>query len=238
VTITSRLHEKGILISGFAETITNWHHKNIKQNLSIATQSVFNNYSLAFSENRFNPPNHSRYLPGGCLQLCTDHWTSRLIETTKDPRHMTTISDPVEIEERLFACNLARFGQAQRTLFMTNRMQQLFGYSRVTKNAQEFHNKVFDKDNFPPLSRGATTLLTLSSNNTKLPPISTSISQEEFEKAFRKWSKGTSTSLSGRQLGHYRCLFADNGHTYTDNDPDPGKTIMASYYNIAMAGIR
>lgn len=87
------------------------------------------------------------------------------------------------------------------------------------------------------MSQGATTLLTLLSNNSGLPPISTIISQEEFGKALRKWSEGTSTSPSGRHLGHYRCLFTDDGHTYTDDDPDPSDDIMGVYYNIATAAL-
>jgi hypothetical protein len=83
------MKEKGIAISGFAETNTNWHYKNIKKKLSNKTQSVFTNYSLAYSGNLFNPPDRSQYLPGECLQLCTDHWTSRLLGTIKDPRGMS-----------------------------------------------------------------------------------------------------------------------------------------------------
>jgi hypothetical protein len=49
---------------------------------------VYDNHSIAFSNNRFNPTNGSLYLPGGCLQLCTGHWTSRIIEEIKDPRRM------------------------------------------------------------------------------------------------------------------------------------------------------
>jgi hypothetical protein len=88
------MKDKGITISGFAETNTNWHSKNIKKQLSNETQSVFTTYSLAYSENRFNPPNISHYLPGGCLQLCTDHWTSRLLGTIKDPRGMSRWTGP------------------------------------------------------------------------------------------------------------------------------------------------
>jgi hypothetical protein len=82
------MQETGILISGLSETNTNWHTKNIKKQLSSATQSIYENFSIAFSDNRFNPPDRSAYLPGGCLQLCTGHWTSRIIETIKDPRRM------------------------------------------------------------------------------------------------------------------------------------------------------
>jgi hypothetical protein len=82
------MKDKGISISGFAETNTNWQYKNIKRQISAATNSIFQNFSLAFTDNRFNPPDRSSYLPGGCLQLCTDHWTSRITETIKDPRRM------------------------------------------------------------------------------------------------------------------------------------------------------
>jgi hypothetical protein len=119
---------------------------------------------------------------------------------------------------------------------MTIRMQQLFGYSGITQTAEEFRNKPC-KDNFPTLSQKATALLTLLRTNTGLQLISTSISQEEFEKAFRKWSEGTSTSPSGRHLGHYRSLFVDDGHTETNEDPDPTEKNMDVYYNVAMTAL-
>jgi hypothetical protein len=49
---------------------------------------MYENYSIAFTDNQFNPPEGSPYLPGGCLQLCTGHWTSRIIETISDPRRL------------------------------------------------------------------------------------------------------------------------------------------------------
>jgi small-conductance mechanosensitive channel len=82
------MHDKGISISGFAETNANRNYKHIKKKLSASTNSVYDNHSLAFSNNRFNPTNGSLYLPGGCLQLCTGHWTSRIIEEIKDPHRM------------------------------------------------------------------------------------------------------------------------------------------------------
>jgi exonuclease III len=82
------MKEKGISISGFAETNTNWYHKSIKKQISQETQKIFDNYSLTFSDNQLNPPDRSSYLPGGCLQLCTGHWTSRIIEEIKDPRKL------------------------------------------------------------------------------------------------------------------------------------------------------
>jgi hypothetical protein len=66
------MKENGISISGLAETNTNWHQKHTKKEMSHSTQSIFTNYSLAFSENRFNPSNRNHYLPGGCLHRPLD----------------------------------------------------------------------------------------------------------------------------------------------------------------------
>jgi hypothetical protein len=107
----------------------------------------------------------------------------------------------------------------------------------VTKAAQEFQQNPFDEDDSPPLSRGAMTLLTLQSNNAGLPPIQTSISQDEFEKAFRKWSKGTSTSPSDRHLGHYKCFSPMMDNTYSDDNPDTSENIMGVYHNVATAAL-
>jgi hypothetical protein len=82
------MHEKGISITGLAETNTNWKYKQIKKRILASTNSMYENYSIAFTDNQFNPPERSPYLPGGCLQLCTGHWTSRIIETISDPRRL------------------------------------------------------------------------------------------------------------------------------------------------------
>jgi hypothetical protein len=54
----------------------------------INANSVVKNSSIIVSDNAFNPPDRSSYLPGGCLQIRTDHWTARIIETYHDPRRM------------------------------------------------------------------------------------------------------------------------------------------------------
>jgi hypothetical protein len=95
-----------------------------------------------------------------------------------------------------------------------------------------------DESEYPPLSSGASTLLQIPSQNKRLPPISTTICQDEFERASKKWSEGTSTSPSGLHLGHYRYPFGDDGHGgYIDDDPDPGSTIMKVYFHVATAAL-
>jgi hypothetical protein len=43
------MKDKGITISGLAETNTNWYYKHIKRQISAKTQAVFDNQSIAFS---------------------------------------------------------------------------------------------------------------------------------------------------------------------------------------------
>jgi hypothetical protein len=82
------MKEKDIAISGFAETNTNWHFKQIKKQITSTCQEIFPLTSIAFSDNRFDPPDRSSYLPGGCMQLATGHWIGRIMETIQDPRRM------------------------------------------------------------------------------------------------------------------------------------------------------
>jgi cell division inhibitor SulA len=62
-------------------------------------------------------------------------------QRTDDPEKAliwSTIYDPVLIEEKLLARNIAHFGQAEGTLFTTQRFQQMFGYSGTTPTASKF----------------------------------------------------------------------------------------------------
>jgi hypothetical protein len=59
-------------------------------------------------------------------------------QPTDDPdraRIWRTIHDPVMIEEKLLARNIAHFGKAEETLFTTLRFQQMFGYCGTTQQA-------------------------------------------------------------------------------------------------------
>jgi hypothetical protein len=60
-----------------------------------------------------------------------------------------------------------------------------------------------------------------------------------FTATLRKWSEGTSTSPSGRHLGHYKCLLVDDKHTkyYAMTNPDPKDKIMEVYYKIATTAL-
>jgi hypothetical protein len=110
------------------------------------------------------------------------------LQPTEDPdkaHRWTTITDPVI----LLARNNAHFGQAEGTLFTTQRFQNMFGYGGTTDTAEKFLSKPFYANEFPNMTTGATTLLQLISNNKGLPEISTSINQEEFRRALKSGQK-------------------------------------------------
>jgi hypothetical protein len=89
-------------------------------------------------------------------------------------------------------------------------------------------------------TKGANTLLQHLSDKNNLPEMNCDIDLHTFTTMMRKWSEGTSTSPSGRHLGHYKCLFADDkqDHKYTQLNPDPKRKIMEVYFKIATASLR
>jgi hypothetical protein len=83
------------------------------------------------------------------------------------------------------------------------------------------------------MTTGATTLLNLLSNKNKLDPIDDNLDFGSFRSALWKWSESTTTSPSGRHLGHYKCLFANDHYEYTDDNPGLNEKIMKVYHEIA-----
>jgi hypothetical protein len=162
-------------------------------------------------------------------------------ELTDDPdvaATWTTISNPLLIEERLLARNIKHFGQAQGTLVTTQRLQDLFGYSGVDNTVNHLldgDQTILEDINLSPCGP---TLLNLLSNKGRLSPRGTEISFKIFTSALKKWSEQTSTSPSGRHLGHHKCLFAEDYFNYPEDDPDPSPKILRVYYHIACMALR
>jgi hypothetical protein len=82
----STMKERGIAISVFAETNTNWNYQNIRSQITKQAREVFPNAVTSLSPNKYQPPVPSAYQPGGCLQICTSHWIGRITATISDPK--------------------------------------------------------------------------------------------------------------------------------------------------------
>jgi hypothetical protein len=83
--------------------------------------------------------------------------------------------------------------------------------------------------------------LTTSKSLNSIPPT---LTYETFHSALRHWNEKTSTSPSGRHLGHYKCLLADildeedsTNKTTQDSDKFESKatSILKVYWNLLQA---
>jgi hypothetical protein len=112
--------------------------------------------------------------------------------------------DPEVIKDLVQGRNQGHFGQAKDTPPAKPPLSQLFRYSGVTTKARELLDGNLDLEAIPSISQATKDILEeLSKPVPGIQPISDAISLEEMEQGFRQWRESTSTSPSGRHLGHY-----------------------------------
>ena len=162
--------------------------------------------------------------------------------STDDPDKASTwkcVSDPNEMENKIIERNIKHFGQANHTAFATQPLSQIFHYDGTGNNVNLLLDGTLDISKLgKSKERGTTTLLQKLNSGNKLQGIDDSISYNEFQRALSKWSEKTSTSPSGRHLGHYRVLLAkDKSNKYDLINMDPNYEILTVYYNIATAAL-
>jgi hypothetical protein len=130
-------------------------------------------------------------------------------ESTTDPDKAITwkrIYDPKQVEACILNRNIQHFGQANGTLFTTTAITDIFDYDGTSPQVEDLLQGNMDINLIPTATESAHILLqTLSKPNT-LTSIDICITLQEFNKALRKWNEATSTSPSGRHLGHYKVL--------------------------------
>ena len=122
-----------------------------------------------------------------------------------------TITAPNEVEEAILERNIRHFGQADGSAFTTKLMTDKFGYEGVTKYVDQLlagDTKDIIQDN--EANNGVATILLHLANQPTLPSIDDDITYHKWCQALKKWSEKTSTSPSGRHLGHYKVLFTDD----------------------------
>lgn len=74
----------------------------------------------------------------------------------------------------------------------------------------------------------------------QLPPLDDEITESEFWNGFKKWREATSTSPSGRHLGHYKVLLIPDGNDdlYDNDIINPSIIIKTVHFQLAMAAVR
>jgi hypothetical protein len=151
----------------------------------------------------------------------------------------TRITDPTNIKNKLIERNILNFGQAEGSLFTREDIKQSFTYEGTSSSARSLIEGEFDIHQFHNMTNGATTLFTKLNNRKNLSTFDNNISFLEFKKAFSKWNENTSTSPSGRHLGHYKCLLRSDQCEllYDETNIDPKEKIMQVYYDIVNTAI-
>jgi hypothetical protein len=128
----------------------------------------------------------------------------------KNKQSFRNLTIPSEIEYYLMERNRRHFGQAQGTPFTQGILAELINWPANTETAElilrgDYHNE--ELDNISQL------LLRHCEAVTQLDTIATKITMEDFLGKIRVWREGTSTSPSGRHLGHYKTPAASIKHT-------------------------
>jgi hypothetical protein len=115
------------------------------------------------------------------------------------------LTDPTLIETNLIHRNIEHFGQANNTPLAEGQLWDWLGYSGTNRNCQNLI-----KGRLPPnieQHHPATQLLLRKLADGKgCTEMLADITYEDFRDALKRWKESTSTSPSGRHLGHYKVL--------------------------------
>lgn len=136
----------------------------------------------------------------------------------------------------MFSRNIQHFGQAAGTPFTTPPLVNQFGYCGMTYHGEQLIQEGQYSINPDSVSRPTLdVVLDRLSDTTKRQPIYQDlINFDSFRGAIKKWRESTSTSPSGRHLGHYKSLLSIDSHAskYTEEAPDPGDELLTVMYHI------
>ena len=118
------------------------------------------------------------------------------------------ITAPEEIEIFLLKRNQLHFGQSEHeaTPFTTESMQQKFDWNTSTEEADEVLQGIYDDSEDEELTEIMKLVL---KNCVQIAPQKTNpeITVAQLRGKMKVWREGTTTSPSGRHLGHYKSLF-------------------------------
>ena len=138
------------------------------------------------------------------------------LEDPKKCSHWKTIDTPDEITQYLLERNKTHFGQAKGTPFTVSPLNVAVDFRSSTETCELIlEGKYSNQD----LDRLTQLVLKHLKHKAPIDVIPSTISEADIAKKFSVWPEKTSTSPSGRHLGHYRSLLPRE----TSNNPNAGK---------------
>ena len=137
-----------------------------------------------------------------------------LARSDKNAVGYETILDCVTMEKTLNEYNRSWFRQAADTPFGHGDLYNLVGFDGLTEEADAILNGECIDYMGIPMSKELQVFLEECKRPNQLKEISAIISDEDFQKTVKKWKESTSTSPSGRHLGHYKAAILDDDITH------------------------
>jgi hypothetical protein len=148
----------------------------------------------------------------------------------EDPKKTTNWRDincPKEIEFSLRLRNQRHFGQAESegNPFTTPRMKHKFNWNASTSKAELVLEGDYTDDELTDTQR---LLLDNMTRVTEREDNSQYITDKDFVGKFKVWQESTSTSPSGRHLGHYKALVSIIDKSVKEDERDEYKDLQKS----------
>ena len=173
--------------------------------------------SRAFKSLKFQRGQHQKAMTINRLQVPKSWPTLDEYDETKDyvledPKSVKEedewreVNCPREIEYFLCLRNQRHFGQSETegTPFTTPEMKKKFNWNASTHEAELVLEGNYEDDELSDIARLFLDNMTRVTDLEGLPPM---VTKEDLRGKFKKWRESTSTSPSGRHLGHYKILF-------------------------------
>ena len=133
-----------------------------------------------------------------------------MAQSDKTSVEYVTLLDCDAIEDELTRYNREWFRQAKDTPFGHGELYDLVGYDGLTATA----TAIVDGDCIAylgvPMRRELQVFLEECRRPDSVAPIPTTITMDQFKSTVKDWKESTSTSPSGRHLGHYRTAILDD----------------------------
>jgi hypothetical protein len=152
------------------------------------------------------------------------------VQDENDESIWRSITDPVEIEEYLIKRNKAHFGQAGNTVFASGILKEQLGYEGVNEICESLIQGKSKPNTINTMTPVVQQIIDNFYESPKSSDLPSNINFEEFSAALEKWNERTTTSPSGRHLGHCKILL--RLPIYDNNNINLSKKILYTYYQM------
>jgi Reverse transcriptase (RNA-dependent DNA polymerase) len=146
------------------------------------------------------------------------------------------ITEPTIINNKLLHRNINHFAQAHNKPFTIHPIQKWFEYEGTNSTVVKLIKDQLLPDNIEDLPIYVQEILKQLASGNNLEELSDEIIFDKFIAALSKWNERTTTSPSGRHLGHYKLL--TRLYIFDDNDHNLSQQILFLYYQIAMIAVK